>query len=60
MRIENIILPDADWIGFLGYRLADDYQTESDSVKQWFEVFAQDNLDQCIFDLQELKGSRIT
>ena len=57
MRIESIILPDADWIGFLGYRVADDYQTESE---QWFEIFAQANLDKCIFELQAVKGSLIT
>ena len=48
MRIQNIILPLANWIGFLGFRMADDCDTEA---VQYLEIFAQDNLDHCIFDL---------
>ena len=36
MRIDKIVLPEADWIGFLGYRMADDQSTETE---QWFEIF---------------------
>ena len=57
--IEKIVLPEADWIGFIGFH---PNRGEKNSLvrKQFFEIFSQHNLEQNLLQIEAETGNLIT
>ena len=62
MVVSRIILPQSDWVGFLGYQknLENDDKTEEYKQIQRLDIFSQSDLTTNLFSLTAERGARIT
>ena len=60
LSIEKIILPEADWIGFIGFQQENHGEPDLVGRKQFFEIFSQYNLEQNLMQIEACSGYLIT
>ena len=59
LKIDKIILPEADWIGFIGFH-PNGGLSQFAGRKQFFEIFSQYNLEHSLFKIEACSGNLIT
>ena len=57
MIVSKVVFGGGQWIGLLGFYKS---SVRSDSPPQFFEIFSQKNIANCIHTIKAMKGSYIT
>ena len=64
MKVERVVLPESDWVAFLGYHRSDAGDSGEDegyeNKTQYCHLFSQSDLSQCLHTFKAEKGCKIT
>ena len=64
MKVKKVLLPESDWVAFLGYHRYDSGDSEDEECyenkTQYCHLFSQSDLSQCLHTFKAEKGCKIT